>query len=77
MSQRFVLILSVRIVFFLSYPTLGLNFYHTDGTTNFIHGFPYSCVSIGLIYKRRPVLGVIFNPLLDQLVGFFETSSGF
>ncbi|KAJ7109874.1 hypothetical protein C8R44DRAFT_833473 [Mycena epipterygia] len=38
-----------------------------DGTTNFVHGFPYVCISLGLIYKRRPVLGVIFNPFLNQL----------
>ncbi|KJA28440.1 hypothetical protein HYPSUDRAFT_177509 [Hypholoma sublateritium FD-334 SS-4] len=38
-----------------------------DGTTNFIHGFPFVCISIGLIYKRRPVLGVIYNPFLDHL----------
>jgi len=38
-----------------------------DGTTNFVHGFPYVCISLGLIYKQRPVLGVIYNPFLDQL----------
>ncbi|RDB29226.1 Protein qutG [Hypsizygus marmoreus] len=38
-----------------------------DGTTNFVHGFPFVCISLGLIYKRRPVLGVIYNPFLDQL----------
>ncbi|THG99282.1 hypothetical protein EW026_g3026 [Hermanssonia centrifuga] len=38
-----------------------------DGTTNFVHGFPHVCVSIGLIYKKSPVLGVIYNPFLDQL----------
>ncbi|XP_006453950.1 hypothetical protein AGABI2DRAFT_196541 [Agaricus bisporus var. bisporus H97] len=38
-----------------------------DGTTNFVHGFPFACISLGLIYKRRPVLGVIFNPFLDHL----------
>ncbi|KAJ7204344.1 hypothetical protein GGX14DRAFT_646695 [Mycena pura] len=38
-----------------------------DGTTNFVHGFPYVCISLGLIYRRRPVLGVIFNPFLDHL----------
>ncbi|KAF8634875.1 hypothetical protein AX15_000629 [Amanita polypyramis BW_CC] len=38
-----------------------------DGTTNFVHGFPFSCISIGLLYGRRPVLGVIFNPFLDHL----------
>ncbi|KAK0199202.1 hypothetical protein DFS33DRAFT_1369870 [Desarmillaria ectypa] len=24
-----------------------------DGTTNFVHGFPWVCISIGLIYKRH------------------------
>ncbi|KAI0652714.1 hypothetical protein C8Q79DRAFT_939044 [Trametes meyenii] len=38
-----------------------------DGTTNFVHGFPAVCVSIGLIAGRRPVLGVLYNPFLDQL----------
>jgi myo-inositol-1(or 4)-monophosphatase len=38
-----------------------------DGTTNFIHGFPYACISIGLIHKKKPILGVIYNPFLDQL----------
>ncbi|KAF8167582.1 hypothetical protein B0H34DRAFT_645343 [Crassisporium funariophilum] len=38
-----------------------------DGTTNFIHGFPFVCISLGLIYKRRPILGVIYNPFLDHM----------
>ncbi|KDQ18209.1 hypothetical protein BOTBODRAFT_63897 [Botryobasidium botryosum FD-172 SS1] len=37
-----------------------------DGTTNFVHGFPYVCVSIGLILGKVPVLGVIRNPFLNQ-----------
>ena len=45
-----------------------------DGTTNFVHGFPYVCISIGLIYKRKPVVGVIFNPFLNQLVGMLYSS---
>ncbi|KAF8499450.1 myo inositol monophosphatase [Gautieria morchelliformis] len=38
-----------------------------DGTTNFVHGFPFVCISLGLIYKKQPVLGVIYNPFLDQM----------
>ncbi|KAI0066701.1 inositol monophosphatase [Artomyces pyxidatus] len=38
-----------------------------DGTTNFVHAFPFACISIGLIDQRRPVLGVIYNPFLDHL----------
>ena len=32
-----------------------------------MHGFPHVCISLGLIYKKLPVLGVIYNPFLDQL----------
>lgn len=46
--------------------------YTLDGTTNFIHGFPFACISLGLVYKRRPVLGVIFNPFLDHLVSLTQ-----
>jgi len=46
----------------------------SDGTTNFVHGFPFVCISLGLIYKKRPVLGVIFNPFLDHLVSFLQSS---
>lgn len=35
-----------------------------DGTTNFVHGLPLFCVSIGLewIPQQKPVLGAIFVP---------------
>jgi len=35
-----------------------------DGTTNFAHGHPFHCVSIGLWRAGRPVLGVIAAPML-------------
>ena len=38
-----------------------------DGTTNFVHGYPLVTVSIGLAIKKRPVLGVVYNPLMDEL----------
>ncbi|KAK5137510.1 hypothetical protein LTR08_008489 [Meristemomyces frigidus] len=38
-----------------------------DGTTNFIHGHPYFCVSLGLAVKQKPVVGVIYNPLTRTL----------
>jgi len=38
-----------------------------DGTTNFIHGFPYVGVSIGLAVKKRPVMGVVFAPLYYEM----------
>jgi myo-inositol-1(or 4)-monophosphatase len=38
-----------------------------DGTNNYAHGYPYFCVSLGLWQGRTPLLGVIYNPLLDEL----------
>lgn len=35
-----------------------------DGTTNFVHGHPFWCVSIGLIEGADPLLGVVVAPSL-------------
>lgn len=38
-----------------------------DGTTNFVHGFPYFSVSIALARRGEVVLGVIYDPSKDEL----------
>jgi myo-inositol-1(or 4)-monophosphatase len=38
-----------------------------DGTTNFAHGYPRFAVSIGVERDGEPALGVVFDPLLDEL----------
>jgi len=38
-----------------------------EGTVNFLRGSPLVCVSVGLCVERRPVLGAIYNPMLNQL----------
>lgn len=38
-----------------------------DGTTNFLHGFPQYAVSIALKHKGRIEVGVIYDPLRDEL----------
>jgi len=38
-----------------------------DGTSNYIHEYPSFCVSIGLEAEGEVVLGVVYNPLLDEL----------
>jgi len=35
-----------------------------DGTTNFVHGHPFWCVSVGLLAGTRPVLGAVVAPSL-------------
>ena len=38
-----------------------------DGTTNFAHGFGFFAVSIALTLDNRPVIGVVYDPLRDEL----------
>src|SRR5512134_2339346 len=44
-----------------------------DGTTNFLHGFPQYCVSIGLMHKGRPTQAVVYDPNRNEL---FTASKG-
>ena len=37
-----------------------------DGTTNFVHGFPFVCICVGLCVNKKPVLGVVYSPILDE-----------
>jgi myo-inositol-1(or 4)-monophosphatase len=38
-----------------------------DGTTNFLHGLPLFCISIGLEREGQLVAGLIYLPVLDEL----------
>lgn len=38
-----------------------------DGTTNFLHTYPYFCVSIALEVEGVVEYGVVYNPLTDEL----------
>ncbi len=38
-----------------------------DGTTNYAHGFPRFCVSIGVEFEGERRIGVVYDPLLDEL----------
>lgn len=38
-----------------------------DGTTNYAHGYPVFCVSIALEKENEIHLGVIYNPMLDEM----------
>ena len=38
-----------------------------DGTTNFAHSFPHFAVSIALAHKTQMIVGVVYDPLRDEL----------
>jgi myo-inositol-1(or 4)-monophosphatase len=44
-----------------------------DGTTNFAHGFPFFAVSIALEIENEIVLGIVYNPEMDE---FYEAVRG-
>jgi len=37
-----------------------------EGRENFIRGSPFVCISVGLCVQKIPVLGLIYNPVLEQ-----------
>ena len=37
-----------------------------DGTTNFLHGIPHFCISIGLKFRDEIISGIIFDPIKNE-----------
>ncbi|MFH1445268.1 MAG: inositol monophosphatase family protein [Nanoarchaeota archaeon] len=46
-----------------------------DGTTNFATRIPFFCVSVGLVLKKKIVLGIVYNPISKELF-MAESNSG-
>lgn len=44
-----------------------------DGTSNFVHGLPYFAVSVALLREGRSLLGVVYDPVADEM---FAAESG-
>ncbi len=38
-----------------------------DGTSNFVHGLPYFAVSVALLRDGKSVLGVVYDPVADEM----------
>lgn len=46
-----------------------------DGTINFAHGLPINCVSVGVEFKGEIILGMVYNPHMNELF-FAEKGKG-
>jgi myo-inositol-1(or 4)-monophosphatase len=44
-----------------------------DGTVNFAHRIPLCCISIGLEYENKMILGAVYNPFMNE---FFIAERG-
>jgi len=38
-----------------------------DGTTNFLHHFPFFSISVALYNAETPILGIVYNVMLDEM----------
>ena len=38
-----------------------------DGTTNFVNSVPHCAISVGVYKDKKPSIGVVYNPILDEL----------
>jgi myo-inositol-1(or 4)-monophosphatase len=38
-----------------------------DGTTNFLHGIPHFCISVGLEREGQIVAGIVYDPIKDEM----------
>ncbi len=38
-----------------------------DGTTNFVNQVPHTCISVGVYKDKKPYIGIVYNPILDEL----------
>ncbi|MEA1913903.1 MAG: inositol monophosphatase family protein [Campylobacterota bacterium] len=38
-----------------------------DGTTNFVNGVPHCAISVGVYKDQQPFMGVVYNPILEEL----------
>lgn len=48
-----------------------------DGTTNFIHGVPLYCISIGLMYQGETIIGVVYEPNLRECFYTWESAPAY
>ena len=48
-----------------------------DGTTNFMFGYNYSCVSVGYAHKGQLQAGWVYNPYLDEMYSAVKGQGSF
>ncbi|WP_122893413.1 inositol monophosphatase family protein [Arcobacter peruensis] len=38
-----------------------------DGTTNFVNKVPHTAISVGVYKDKKPYIGIVYNPILDEI----------
>jgi len=48
-----------------------------DGTTNFVHNIPYFCISVALTKNNKPILGLVYQPFLNEMFSAVKGKGAF
>lgn len=48
-----------------------------DGTTNYVHQYPYVSISLGFARNREPQVGIVYNPFTRQLYSAIKGQGSF
>jgi myo-inositol-1(or 4)-monophosphatase len=48
-----------------------------DGTTNFVHAYPYVSISLGFAVDRIPTVGVVYNPFTKTMYSAIKGQGAF
>jgi myo-inositol-1(or 4)-monophosphatase len=48
-----------------------------DGTTNYAHNFPFFCISIALQKEDEIILGIIYDPIQDEIFSAMKGNGAF
>lgn len=48
-----------------------------DGTTNFVHAYPYVSISLGFAINKEPTVGVVYNPFTNTLFSGIKGQGSF
>ena len=48
-----------------------------DGTSNLIHDYKYSCVSLALVRDGKPELGMVYNPFTEEMFSAIRGQGAF
>lgn len=38
-----------------------------DGTNNFVHGIPFTAISVAFVLKKEILIGIVYNPIMNEM----------
>lgn len=38
-----------------------------DGTNNFVHGIPFTAISVAFVLRKEIQIGIVYNPIMNEM----------